>query len=215
MSKYPGPYFAALTDWYTVYHLYKGDRHLDFYDLHQKYGRISLAWAHTQVRITLPLNLCTGKIVRYGPNRISINSNTALRDIYSVNANVRKSQAYATFKHFFGEVDMSMTTIDKKKHAFKRRVNVQALTPTAIKASEEMILENIRYFCDVCIGAGTIEWTTPKDMTELLCYLVSDIMGDITFSRNWNVQRDPQNRDIVKGLPDGVAGIHLVGTYAS
>ncbi|PVH92930.1 hypothetical protein DM02DRAFT_500110, partial [Periconia macrospinosa] len=60
LSKYPGPLIGKITDWYSVYHCVKGDRHLDFYLLHQKYGTV----------------------VRYGPNRISVNSATALHSIY-------------------------------------------------------------------------------------------------------------------------------------
>ena len=151
-----------------------------------------------------------GKFVRYGPNRVSINSTTAAQDIYSVHSNVQKSQAYATFKHFFGDVDMSMTIIDKKKHAFRRRINVKALTPKAIKDLEDKILENVRYFCHGLVDEESHEWSSAKDMTKLVGYLVSDIMGDVTFSRNWNVLRDAENRHFVEELPKGVSGIHLV-----
>ncbi|KAL8951297.1 MAG: hypothetical protein Q9222_002719 [Ikaeria aurantiellina] len=190
LAKYPGPCLAALTDWYSVYHLFIGDRHEDFHRLHQKYGRF----------------------VRFGPNRISINSDTALKTIYSTNANVQKSQVYSTYKHFFAETDMSMTTIDRKKHAFKRRVNVQALTPTNVKSLEERILKNIRYFCDSLIEeTSPTGWSVSKNMTKLFGYLVSDIMGDVTFSKNWNVQRQIRNRKFVEDGPLGVAGIHLTG----
>jgi hypothetical protein len=39
LAKYPGPFWGALSDWYTVYHILKGDRHIDFYRLHEKYGK--------------------------------------------------------------------------------------------------------------------------------------------------------------------------------
>ena len=105
-----------------------------------------------------------------------------------------------------------MTTIDKKKHAFKRRVNVKALTPNAVKSMEEQILKNIRYYCQ-CLSEGKplAEWSSAKDMTKLVGYLVSDIMGDVTFSRNWDVLQNDENRHFVEELPQGVAGIHLVG----
>lgn len=38
LAKYPGPRSAALTDWYTIYHQFIGDRHIDFYNLHHRYG---------------------------------------------------------------------------------------------------------------------------------------------------------------------------------
>ena len=38
LAKYPGPFVGRVTDWYSVYHCLKGDRHLDFYRLHARYG---------------------------------------------------------------------------------------------------------------------------------------------------------------------------------
>ncbi|KAL8757990.1 MAG: hypothetical protein Q9184_004061 [Pyrenodesmia sp. 2 TL-2023] len=190
LAKYPGPRSAALTDWYTIYHQFIGDRHIDFYNLHHRYG----------------------PIVRFGPNRISINSATALRDIYSTRANVQKSSVYSSYKHFFSGIDMSMTTIDRKKHAYKRRVNAQALTSAAIKSLEERILRNVRVFCDSLVEERSVmEWSSPKDMTRHIGWLVSDIMGDVTFSKNWEVQRSARYRKFVEDGPLGVAGIHLTG----
>ncbi|CAI6332828.1 unnamed protein product [Periconia digitata] len=189
LAKYPGPWWAGLTDLYTAYHLSKGGRHIDFYRLHMKYG----------------------KIVRFGPRRISIRSPEALRDIYSTTANVKRSQTYASTAHFFGGTPSSDTTPDMKEHAFRRRVNVRALSATNIKSMEEKILRNIQYFCDQLVDEGTQGWSSSRDMSKYIGYLVSDIMGDITFSKNWEMQQKPDNRDVLVSLPEGVAGIHLVG----
>ena len=40
LAKYPGPWFGAVTDWYTVYHCVMEDRHIDFYKLHTRYGMV-------------------------------------------------------------------------------------------------------------------------------------------------------------------------------
>jgi len=39
LAKYPGPFLARITNWYAVYHAYKGDKHLDTYYAHLKYGQ--------------------------------------------------------------------------------------------------------------------------------------------------------------------------------
>ena len=39
LAKHPGPFLAKFTDWYSVYHCAIGDRHIDFYKLHCKYGK--------------------------------------------------------------------------------------------------------------------------------------------------------------------------------
>ena len=150
-------------------------------------------------------------MVRFGPNRISINTNTALHDIYSVNANTQKSLVYSAFGHFF-KVPTTMTTIDKKSHAFKRRVTVQALTPKSIKRLEELMLKNIRDFCRLLVDerspAG--EWSSARNMTLTVSYALSDIMGDVTFSRNWETQSSSKNRHILSLLPQGTCGINMV-----
>ncbi|TVY17733.1 Cytochrome P450 monooxygenase apf7 [Lachnellula arida] len=191
LAKYPGPFFAKITDWYTVYHCVIGDHHLQLYKLHEEYG----------------------SIVRSGPNRVSINTNTALRQIYSVNANVQKSQIYDTYKHFF-DVPMSMTMIDRRKHAFKRRINVRALTDAAIKDMEHLMVKNIRLMCQQIqedIGNREDGWSSSIDITKLISYAMSDIMGEIVFSKNWNVLQSPENRDILEFLPHGVAGVNITG----
>ncbi|KAF1995582.1 cytochrome P450 [Amniculicola lignicola CBS 123094] len=189
LARYPGPWWAAITDWYTVYHIMEGDRHIDFYRLHQKYGNV----------------------VRFGPRRISVRSASALKDIYGVSANVKRSQVYASTAHFFGGTPHSNTTPDWKEHAFRRRVNVRALSQANIRGMEEKILQNIRYFCETLVDGQGTGWSAPRNMSELIGYLISDIMGDMTFSKSFDVQRKPDNRDVLTGLPRAVAGIHAVG----
>jgi hypothetical protein len=39
LSAYPGPFLAKFTDLYLTYHAWKGDRHLEFYRSHERYGK--------------------------------------------------------------------------------------------------------------------------------------------------------------------------------
>src|ERR1700761_2332963 len=39
LARYPGPFLAKVTDLYLAYHAWKGDRHLEFWRCHEKYGR--------------------------------------------------------------------------------------------------------------------------------------------------------------------------------
>jgi hypothetical protein len=125
-----------------------------------------------------------------------------LKDIYSVNANVKRSEVYASTAHFFGGTPSSNTTPDMKEHAF---------SAANIKGMEEQILKNIRYFCSILTDEDHKEWSSPRDMSKLIGYLISDIMGDVTFSKSHDMQRKPDNRDLLTSLPQAVAGIHLVG----
>lgn len=118
---------------------------------------------------------------------------------------------YSAFGHFF-KVPASLTTIDKSNHAFKRRVTAQALNQRSIQGLEEMILSNIRGLCNALYDHenATKGWSLPQNMTNMISYAVSDIMGDVTFSRSWNTQKSAENRHILELLPQGTCGINLV-----
>lgn len=56
-AKYPGPFLAKITELYAAYHAWRGDIHIDMWRCHQKYG----------------------EKVRYAPNRLNVNTVSALR----------------------------------------------------------------------------------------------------------------------------------------
>ncbi|KAL7800063.1 cytochrome P450 [Trichoderma ceciliae] len=116
---------------------------------------------------------------------------------------------------------MSLTTVDHKAHAFRRRVNMTAITPAAVKEFENQVTPHVDEFIDIIsesVGSkseGEHGWSSGKDMSYAVAFCIADIMGSVTFGRTWNVQRDPKYRSFVKDLPNGVAGIHLVGHMQS
>ena len=70
-----------------------------------------------------------------------------MKDIYGVQSNTQKSKVYTAYSHFF-KVPSVVTTIEKKAHAIRRRINVRALTPTAVKELECLIVKNSQIFLD-------------------------------------------------------------------
>ena len=48
LARYPGPFLAKITDWHQVYHAWKGDRHLEFWRTHEKYG-LSCLSTHSNI----------------------------------------------------------------------------------------------------------------------------------------------------------------------
>ncbi|KAI1821180.1 isotrichodermin C-15 hydroxylase [Xylaria intraflava] len=172
LAKYPGPFLAKITDAHQLYHAWKGDRHLQFWRMHEQHG----------------------KIVRFGPNSLSFNSNGALKDIYSFKANVRKAVFYDAFAH---PVPNTHNTRDKTVHARKRRVLSQAFSEKAMKEMERYILANVRSFCDQ-IGLGASDnrkgWTPAKNMADWCNYLAMDILGDLSFGKAFHMLEQPDNR---------------------
>lgn len=192
LAKYPGPFLAKITDIHQLYHGYKGDRHLEFWRLHQTYG----------------------KIVRFGPNSLSFNSNTALKEIYGFRANVGKAEFYNAFVHPAANTHNSR---DKELHARKRRVLSHAFSESATKEMQRYILANVRTFCEQigAIGggaAGSVEkkgWTEPKNMSDWTSYLAMDVLGDLSFGKAFHMLEKPDNRFALQ-LVEAATTRHLI-----
>lgn len=194
LAKYPGPLLAKVTDAYMLYHAWKGDRHLEFWRLHETYG----------------------PIVRWGPNSVSFNSNTALKEIYGFKANVGKAAFYDAFAH---PAHNTHNTRDKVQHARKRRVLSHAFSDSAVKEAEKYILANVRTFCDVLGGRGSYgtaapndlgdKWSGPVSMSDQCNYLAMDILGDLCFGKAFHMLEAPDNRYAVD-LVGVAAKRHLI-----
>jgi len=206
VAKYPGPLFGRLTDWYSVLHCAEGDRHVDLLELHRKYG----------------------DIVRFGPNRISINTNEGLKNIYGKKANTRKSTSYYSVFAYVFKGDSSLTTIDPIVHGQKRRVVSQALSENACRELEPIVLENIRLFCaslgeDAEREAGIPDnmeeslksWSSPKNITLWTDYLTFDVMASVCFSSSFEMLSKEDNRYILDTLPIAVNALNMVGHMSS
>ena len=111
---------------------------------------------------------------------------------------------------------MIVTTIDAKHHAFKRRILSQAVTVGAISDMEDTLLNKTRLFCQYLLEKQpSADWSNARNMTEWMAYLTSDIMGEITFSHDWNTIQNPKNRPILSIISQGVAGLNLVSDEAA
>ncbi|KAF8851249.1 cytochrome P450 [Acephala macrosclerotiorum] len=196
LAKYPGPFFAKITDWYSVYQAYSGDRHLSFAYNHEKYG----------------------PVFRYGPNSLSFNTNTALKSIYGGKPNVEKSQFYSVFppkKELFS----IHSAIDKVAHGRKRRVLSHAFSETAMKSMEKYILENVRILCNKLGHHPAMkekskgEWGPALNMADWCNYLTFDVMGELAFGKTFNMLENDEERDVIK-LVANASWMHLIlGTY--
>ncbi|KAL8377118.1 hypothetical protein RB595_007998 [Gaeumannomyces hyphopodioides] len=187
LAKYPGPFLARVSNLHQLYHAYKGDRHLEFWRLHEKYGRV----------------------VRFGPNSVSINSAAALKDVYGFRANVRKAEFYDAFVH---PTPNTHNSRDKEMHARKRRVLSHAFSDSAMKEMERYILANERQFCAEIGKGATAEtkgWTGPKNMADWCNWLAMDILGDLAFGKAFHMLEREDNR-FAMDLVGGAARRHLI-----
>lgn len=154
-----------------------------------------------------------GPIVRFGPNSLSFNSNTALKTIYGHQPKVRKSQFYSVFpptKDTFN----THSSISKASHARKRRVLSHAFSKNAIESMEKYVLANVRSFCQFDGKMRTrnntrSEWGGPFNMADWCNYLTFDVMGDLCFGKAFEMIERPENRHVID-LIGSAAHMHLI-----
>jgi cytochrome P450 len=154
----------------TVYHALKGDRFLELYEAHQKYG----------------------PVVRVAPNMLSFNTASALKSIYGhspIARCIQKGQFYTAYPAVKG-VHNTHNAISKMEHGFKRRVLAVAFSETALKGMEGMILGAVNTMIDGVRKDG------PKgvDMADRFSWLTFDIMGELCFGKTFGMLTDKSQR---------------------
>ena len=203
LAKYPGPWLASITEWTTTYKVSTGDRHLYHLAEHAKYGNI----------------------VRIGPNTLSFNTIGALKEIYvNRKGNVQKSQHYKIFEASTGTYS-THGEVDKKVHAFRRRVLEHAFSNKAMLSAERFIVQNVKTLCDIIadhtqkasVGGkdGEASWSEPLNVSEWSTYLNYDIMGDLVFGKRFNCMTSNEHRFVPNLLINASAFVNSVGLTPS
>ena len=218
LAGYPGPFLAKFTELYLAYHAWKGDRHLEFWRCHDKYGENNIKFSHFTTRL---ISIVTGHVVRLGPSLLSFNTNTALKQIYGFKSNVRKADFYTAFPANKNTFNVH-SAIDKHQHARKRRVISHAFADSSIKSMEKYVLGNVNVACDLIaeearrahdvlqpIPDEKSGWSVPRNMANWADWLTFDIMGDLVFGKAFGMLESPQNRFAVD-LVSSAAHRHLI-----
>ncbi|KAL7271634.1 hypothetical protein RUND412_005589 [Rhizina undulata] len=200
LAKYPGPFLAKITGLYGLYHAWKGDRHIANYEAHLKYG----------------------EFVRLGPNLLSSNTKEGLKEIYGVNKNVEKSEEF--YRAFAGHptnyARNTLNVTNKQLHASKRKVLAHAFTETALKSMEPYFLPHIENLCNI-IANGEQSLPIPGsdkekngkwrgDMGKWANYLTFDIMGELTFGKDFGMLYEETNRGFPALIIDSTKRAMLV-----
>jgi hypothetical protein len=210
-----------MTDWYIVYHSWLANRHTNFHLLHQKYGIRPLRVSPSPlIYLFYLLTTMVGEIVRFGPNRISVNSIEGLKAIYGSKANTQKSSTYSLVNKYVGYPSIE-TVINKEEHVRKRRIFQRALSDRALRTMELALSDKLRLFCKL-LDASIVQdrngnrndaWSDAKDMAEWSGNLAFDIMGDFFFGRSFNVLEKVDHRYIPKAISDGTRLLYIVCSY--
>lgn len=157
--------------------------------------------------------------MRYGPNRISINSNTALKTIYGSRANVQKSSNFLVFPRIFDNGWSTQTIIDTAQHSHgpKRKVLAHALSENSLAQVENNMLSSISKFCELIKNEKQQDakrsqetWSAARDVSEYSSYLSFDIMGQVCFGKSFDTLEKSENRYILHVISDDAQCLNTV-----
>ncbi|KAL2419950.1 Cytochrome P450 monooxygenase AKT7 [Exophiala dermatitidis] len=174
LAKYPGPFWAKVSTLYGAWHAWRGDLHIDMWHCHEKYG----------------------DYVRYGPNRLLVNTADGLKDIYGSTKQIQKSAGYNSMVH---RVPNTFTEINRAVHERKRRIVAHGFSDAALRSYEPRIMECISQFKDVLLESKKPgkEWTTPQNMSDLAGNFAFDVMTSLIYGMSYNLQTSEEHRYIV------------------
>ncbi|KAK6543679.1 hypothetical protein TWF694_000416 [Orbilia ellipsospora] len=192
----PGPLLCRITPLVSLYHGMTGKRHMWVHSLHEQYG--------THVRVT--------------PSYVSINSSTALHEIYGYSKQLRKSRFYYAFPAIKSNPN-THSGIDKVAHGRKRRILSQAFSESALKGMEDLILDRIRFFQQQLLQAPKdIDSESTQDekgvvrmrnMANWFNYLTFDVLGFLCFGKSFELLEGTGNRHLPE-LVDRAAQRHFL-----
>ncbi|KAJ4246880.1 hypothetical protein NW762_013432 [Fusarium torreyae] len=163
LARYPGPFWASITnswqslEWLTWYQPYR------LADLHAKHGRF----------------------VRYGPNKISVTSPEAIQIIFVKGVKTfHKSNFYDTFG--LKSNPNIFNNRNQETHAVRRRLFLKSFSPQAVATYESTIDEQlavmrskIRYCC---------EQREPFDLKKMLYHFMCDAISSLMLSNTYGIQ---------------------------
>ncbi|KAF2116791.1 cytochrome P450 [Lophiotrema nucula] len=212
LAKFPGPFWAKVTNLYAAYHSWRGDLHLDMLRCHQTYGMRRTASED------LVLNAFLGNYVRYGPDRLIFNTAESLKDTYSFGKKVKKCKGYLTMMH---RVPNTLTQRDKLMHAKQRRLLSRGFSDAALRSYEGIIDLHVQRFLR-CFDAEpqSTDWSTPKNMSDLSDFVTFDITLDVVYDSQSDMLTKPDNRHMLPTIHESNIRVgvlmplwYLKGTY--
>ncbi|KAF8899918.1 cytochrome P450 [Gymnopilus junonius] len=162
LAKYPGPILCKLSKFYLAFMSTGGKQHLYYAQLHEKYG----------------------DAVRVGPNEIVI------RDVNAV-ASILGNNGLPKGPFWDGRVpeDQIVKPLiairDKTEHTRRRRPWTRALSTTALKDYEDLVIKRVNQLIEALATQPS-----PVDLTKWISYFAYDTMSDLAGGTEMMAQGD-------------------------
>ncbi|KAJ6012324.1 hypothetical protein N7522_002679 [Penicillium canescens] len=157
LGKFPGPFFARLSNLYLTIMSSKLSLYKEIGSLHETYG----------------------DYVRTGPTELSIADPAAVQAIYGNQSKATKGPWYTLLDP---RVCLSFTR-DKQEHARRRKVWDHGFSTKAIRAYEPVVAKYAQQLVEIVER----DLASPIDMTRWFSYYAFDVMGNLAFGKSFNM----------------------------
>ncbi|KZV77158.1 high nitrogen upregulated cytochrome P450 monooxygenase 2 [Peniophora sp. CONT] len=171
LARYPGPFLARVSKWYSVYVILQGKQHIHYQHLHEQHG----------------------PVVRVGPNELSMNDPSAAHDML-----MHGGLPKGPFWDGWGSPPTLIATRHVGEHAHRRRAWNRALSAVAVRDYEGTIATRSRQLVERWKGlveaqASAKDEKTKSaliDLSRWMGFFTADFMGDMSFGGGFELIRD-------------------------
>ncbi|OCT51550.1 putative benzoate 4-monooxygenase cytochrome P450 [Cladophialophora carrionii] len=160
LRKFPGPFWAAHTDLWRVYHLWTRRMPDTLLKMHEKYG----------------------PVVRMAPNELSFQSVDIFSDVYKGGRKFPKSDFYQGFTTFHPN---TFGMLDEELHAKRRRQMAHSFSVASLSQMESIYDAHIKNLLDAIDAKGS----EPFNLKDLFGYYAFDIIGELVFHTDFGSQK--------------------------
>ncbi|KAK7701449.1 hypothetical protein SLS57_011734 [Botryosphaeria dothidea] len=182
LRKFPGPWQARLSKFYQM-HLEAKNMQLmvETQKLHQKYG----------------------DFVRTGPREISILRASAIPMFYGGKSPLKKSPYYR--HNEFEDPETSLfNIINFQLHNKRRRVFDQGFSTKALNSYEPRVQNKVNTLLERLSAFDQ----KPVNVTEWMSYFAFDVMGDVIFSKEYNLMQAGDGKILANGIETTLTKLH-------
>ncbi|VUC31300.1 unnamed protein product [Clonostachys rosea] len=183
----PGPFLARFTRLWEFVAVLRGNSHLEYIRLHNKYG----------------------PIVRLGPNRYSVKSPADVKSIYELGSRFVKSDYYRPLLSEEPDLQHIFPLQNNEAHKDRRRKISSLYTMSSMVAYEDAVDR----MTQVCVQK-IYEFTKNKalvDIPQWMQYYAFDVIGEITFNTNFGMME--KETDTSGLLPEARATNDFLGLF--
>ncbi|KAK7537322.1 cytochrome P450 [Phyllosticta citribraziliensis] len=163
LRKYPGPFLAKITKFYTMVLQVRSGNQLykDIRKMHEEYG----------------------DIVRTGPRELSILKPSAIPLIYGAKSKCTKSTFYSQAKVYAEEDHNVFALRNHQEHAWRRRKMDRGLSIKALNSYEPRVRAKVDLLLDQLLARQG----QPINTTDWMSFFSFDAMGDLAYGRDFKM----------------------------